>query len=340
MNSIARKVFAAMILSFLATASLALYSALAVAYVYRWRGVTRYATFAQYIRKSWPVFAPLNCVLYMTTRGWARKPVLAAACVPNLSVLRDNWEVIREEALVLRSTGAFDAATAAGSAGYYDVGFRSFFKRGWSKFYLKWYGTTHLSAQLACPKTVALLDRVPEVQGAMFSILPAGAELSLHSDPMACSLRYHLGLETPNSERCGIEVDGIPCTWHDGQDFIFDETYPHQARNSTEGARLILMCDVARPLNAFGRAFNAAYRVLAGCAVVPNTRDDRRGMISALFATIEPLRERGARLKRAHRGRYKAVQYPAIAALLAVPLAAAYAVLRWIEVALLAFFLR
>ncbi|MDP3137952.1 MAG: hypothetical protein Q8N17_16660, partial [Burkholderiaceae bacterium] len=64
--------------SLLAMGFVAAVSAGSVAYVYRWRGTARYASFAQYMRKSWPVFAPLNCLMYMSTRAWARKPVLDA----------------------------------------------------------------------------------------------------------------------------------------------------------------------------------------------------------------------------------------------------------------------
>lgn len=321
----------AMNFSIVALAGVLVYAVLSIAYVYRWRGRTRYASLTQYLRKSWPIFAPLNCVLYMNTLPWARGPVLEAASVPNLSLLRDNWEVIRDEALALRSEGAFEKAKAAGSAGSYDVGFRTFFKRGWSKFYLQWYGTTHRSAQRSCPQTVALLNRIPEVKGAMFTILPPGGELTLHADPLACSLRYHLGLQTPNADACMIEVDGVRLSWRDGQDFIFDETYPHQAHNGTDENRLILMCDVARPLNPFGRAFNAVYRLLAGGTLVPNTEEDKRGPVSAIFATLAPVRARSLELKRTNPRRYKALKHLTNATLLCLVLAAVFGLFRLAE---------
>ena len=307
-----------------ALAGILVYSALSVAYVYRWRGRTRYASFTQYFRKSWPIFAPLNCILYMTTRRAARGPVLTGEALPNLSILRDNWQVIRDEALAIRSDGAFEAAKAPGSPGAYDVGFRTFFKRGWSKFYLKWYGSTHRSAQRTCPRTVALLKRVPEVKGAMFAILPAGSELTLHADPLACSLRYHLGLQTPNSDQCLIDIDGVQMSWRDGQDFIFDETYPHWAHNGTDTSRLILMCDVARPLNLFGRLFNAGYGLLAGGTLVPNAEEDRRGLFSTVFAAIAPIQARTRELKQTNLARYKLLKHTVNAILLILVLALLY----------------
>ena len=320
-----------------ALAGILVYSALSVAYVYRWRGRTRYASFTQYFRKSWPIFAPLNCILYMTTRRAARGPVLTGEALPNLSILRDNWQVIRDEALAIRSDGAFEAAKAPGSPGAYDVGFRTFFKRGWSKLYLKWYGSTHRSAQRTCPRTVALLKQVPEVKGAMFAILPAGSELTLHADPLACSLRYHLGLQTPNSDQCLIDIDGVQVSWRDGQDFIFDETYPHWAHNGTDASRLILMCDVARPLNLFGRVFNAVYGLLAGGTLVPNTEEDRRGLFSAVFAAIAPIQTRTRELKRTNVARYKLLKHTINAILLILVLALLYGLFQLVEAVVRAF---
>jgi len=302
-----------------------LYSILSVVYVYKWRGQARYVSLSQYLRKSWPVFAPLNCLLYMATRAEARKPVVDAAYLKNINVLRDNWQIIKDEALALQATGAFEAIKTPGSVGYYDVGFRTFYKRGWSKFYLMWYGTTHNSAQRLCPQTVALLKQVPGIQGAMFSILPPGSELSLHADPMASSLRYHLGLDTPNSTNCYINVDGINCSWYNGQDFIFDETYPHHAKNNTDVSRLILMCDVERPMNGFGRAFNLLYRFLIKGTLVPNTAEDKRGVFSALFAAIAPLRQSTLKLRTERRRLYNALKLTLNTSLLAVLFAILFA---------------
>jgi beta-hydroxylase len=304
-------------LSLFIIALVLLYSITCVIYVYRWRGQARYPSLSQYLRKSWPVFAPLNCLLYMATKAAARKAVLDADYLKNIAVLRDNWLIIKEEALALQATGAFEAIKTPGSVGYYDVGFRTFYKRGWSKFYLMWYGTTHNSAKRLCPQTLALLKQVPGIQGAMFSVLPPGSELSLHSDPMASSLRYHLGLDTPNSADCFINVDGIQCSWHNGQDFVFDETYPHYAKNNTEASRLILMCDVERPMNSFGRLFNLLYRFLIKGTLVPNTTEDKTGVFSALFASLAPLSKSAQKLRSERRQLYKLLKLTLNTSLLA-----------------------
>ena len=138
--------------------------ALAVAsivYVYRFRGEARYESLTEYFRKGWPIFSPLNCALYMTTLPRGSKAVLDPADFPELDLLRQNWQAIRDEGMELLRQNYFDATKRPGTAGYYDVGFRSFFKYGWSHFYVRWYGYTHHSARRLCPRTVAILRRVP-----------------------------------------------------------------------------------------------------------------------------------------------------------------------------------
>ena len=76
------------------------------------------------------------------------------------------------------------------------------------------------------------------------------------------------------------------------------------------------MCDVARPLNVFGRVFNAGYRRLAAGTLVPNTEEDRRGFVSALFASLAPISGRIRALKQTDVRRYKLIKHSVNAALL------------------------
>ncbi|PAU78739.1 hypothetical protein CK501_13725 [Halovibrio salipaludis] len=41
-------------------------------YVYRFRGQERYKSVGEYWRKGWPIFSPLNCLLYLFTEKRAR----------------------------------------------------------------------------------------------------------------------------------------------------------------------------------------------------------------------------------------------------------------------------
>lgn len=283
--------------------------AASLVYVYRYRGNTRYATFREFFRKGWPIFSPLNCLLYLTTQTRGSGAIMHVQRFPELELLKDHWETIREEAVALQSQHYFEMTKRPGTPAYYDVGFRTFFKNGWSRFYLNWYGYTHPSALALCPKTVALLARVPSLNGAMFALLPPGSQLSRHADPMACSLRYHLGLATPNSDDCFINIDGQDRSWRDGEVLMFDETYLHYARNDTNQPRLILMCDIDRPTNVLGSLVNFFYKALPKLSVVPNTDIDRRGFANRVFSSLAPLLGRSKALKQTNRPLYLTLKY-------------------------------
>lgn len=283
--------------------------AAAIVYVYRFRGEARYKSLTEYFRKGWPIFSPFNCLLYMTTRARGSKAVLNPAEFPELDLLRENWQTIREEGLDLVRQSYFDATKRPGTASYYDVGFRTFFKYGWSRFYLNWYGYTHHSARRLCPKTVEILRKVPMVHGAMFAYLPGRSQLSRHADPIAISLRYHLGLATPNSDACFINVDGRDQSWRDGEVIMFDETYLHYVRNDTDADRLILMCDIKRPLNPLGALFNFFYQGVTRASVVPNTPEDQRGLANRIFAGVAPALARSKALKSTNRPLYLALKW-------------------------------
>jgi beta-hydroxylase len=280
-----------------------------IVYVYRLRGEARYNSLTEYFRKGWPIFSPFNCVLYMTTLSRGSKAILDPAEFPELDLLRQNWQTIREEGLELVRQNYIDAAKRPGTAGYYDVGFRTFFKNGWSRFYLNWYGYTHHSAKRLCPRTVELLRKVPTVRGAMFAFLPRRSQLTRHADPIAISLRYHLGLATPNSDACFINVNGRDQSWRDGEVIMFDETYLHYVRNDTDCDRLILMCDIQRPLNPLGALFNYFYQGVTRASVVPNTPEDHRGLANRIFAGLAPLLRRSQALKEKNRPLYLVVKW-------------------------------
>lgn len=280
-----------------------------ITYVYLYRGKARYENLGEYLRKGWPIFSPLNCLLYMFTQSKARHPIINLDNFHELDEIQNNWEVIREEVVNLYRQRYFELTKKPGSEAFYDIGFRTFFKYGWSRFYLKWYGYTHDSAKKLCPNTVRILEQIPSVNGAMFSILPVNGQLTRHLDPLACSLRYHLGLDTPNSDDCFINVDGVSYSWRNGKALLFDETYPHYARNDSDQYRLILMCDVERPMNFLGRFINFFYKGLMRMTVVPNIEGDKRGFANILFSGLAPVNQKLKALKQTNKKLYLLIKY-------------------------------
>ena len=258
--------------------------------------------------------APINVVMYLFSKVPTTPFLDPGKEFPQLEPLRQNWTVIRDEALALR-----DAQHIAASSSFNDAGFNSFFRRGWKRFYLRWYGPAHPSARQLCPRTVALIESIPDVRAAMFAQLPPGSELRPHRDPFAGSLRLHLGLSTPNDDRCYIEVDGVTKSWRDGEWMMFDETYIHHAHNDSEQDRVILFCDIARPLRfglptLFNRA--VASTLLAGGAS-PNLPGDPTGGVNKAFGGLYKVRLKAKALRAKSAFAYHAIKWGLVAAVIA-----------------------
>lgn len=254
--------------------------------------------------------APINMFMTGLSRLPAKQPYFDTNTFPELQKLTDNWEVIREEALRLQ--GHIKAAEVQN-----DAGFNTFFKRGWKRFYLKWYSEAHPSARELCPITTQLLNEIPSVKAAMFAELPAGSYLGKHRDPYAGSVRYHLGLSTPNDDRCFIEVDRERHSWRDGQAVIFDETYVHWAENKSDQTRIILFCDIERPMKwKWAQAVNHWIGAgLMSAASSPNDAKDRTGALNRIFKYVYALRDAGQGLKKRSRKTYYTLKYLVIAAI-------------------------
>lgn len=257
--------------------------------------------------------APLNIFMYLFSKV-PTTPYLSTERFKDLKMLEDNWEMIRDEAIALRNLEKIQAAQRND-----DAGFNSFFKEGWKRFYLKWYDAKHPSAEKFCPKTVALLSQIKCVKAAMFAELPPGGKLNPHRDPFAGSLRYHLGLLTPNDDRCFIEVNQQRYSWRDGQGVMFDETYVHSAYNNADSNRIVLFCDVERPMRyRWTTAINRWLgRHLMSAAASPNETGDETGGINKLFRFVWMAGQYRRRLKAFSKPLYLCVKFGLIAGVIA-----------------------
>ncbi|HWE02726.1 MAG TPA: aspartyl/asparaginyl beta-hydroxylase domain-containing protein [Tepidisphaeraceae bacterium] len=282
------------------------------AYVH-FRGKVRHKFMRQLSDHS-TFLAPYNLFVYLFSKV-PNTPMLDIKGFPELLALRDNWEIIRDEAKRLYEEGHIKKSETNS-----DIAFNSFFKRGWKRFYLKWYDDVLPSAAELCPKTVELVKSIPSVNAALFALLPPRSKLGAHRDPFAGSIRYHLGLMTPNSDDCRIYIDGDPYSWRDGQDVLFDETYIHSVRNDTDEVRVILFCDVARPMRTgFARLINGfVINRLVKATSAQNASTEKIGVVNRVSKYVFGIREVSERLKKKNRALAKALNYVATAAVVAL----------------------
>jgi beta-hydroxylase len=276
------------------------------------RGRTRLG-FRRQLGDHSTITAPYNLLVYLHSRV-PNQAFLDLGRFPDLHGLADHWAVFREEALRLATEARIGVSTADN-----DIGFHTFFRRGWKRFYLMWYGEPLPSARTCCPRTLALLAEVPAIRGAMFALLPPGGRLGRHRDPFAGSLRYHLGLATPNDDACWIEVDGERRSWRDGQAMLFDETFVHEALNDTTAPRLILLCDVERPLiGAMARINRWVSRHVMGASATQNEPGEPIGALNRFYARVARVQKAGRALKARNRRLYYAIKHTLTLAVLAL----------------------
>ncbi len=259
------------------------------------------------------LLAPYNVLMYACSRV-PTTPYLDAASFPEIARLTGEWQTIRAEALALLDEGYIRAPRD-----HIDIGFHSFFKGGYTRFYLKWYDAPPPSAVELCPKTVALIESIPSISAAMFAVLPPGGKIGAHRDPYAGSIRCHLGLVTPNDPACRIIVDGVPYHWKDGEAVLFDETYVHHAENATDVSRLILFCDIERPLAPRPVAWlnHAVRTAVMRAAQTENLPGEKIGLLNRIFRHAYRARLFFKRIKERSRFVYYALKWALIGGIVA-----------------------
>ncbi|HVS15804.1 MAG TPA: aspartyl/asparaginyl beta-hydroxylase domain-containing protein [Thermoanaerobaculia bacterium] len=282
---------------------------LSVLYIH-FRGKVR-LRFARQFTEHSGILAPYNSLMYLFS-AVPKDPILPTGDFPELAPLRVNWQVIRDEAKAL-----WEGDRIRPSDRHDDLAFMAFYKRGWKRFYLKWYDDPMPSAAVACPRTVDLVQSIPSVKSAAFTLLPPGSVLGKHRDPFAGSLRYHLGLITPNSDQCSIWVDGVQHSWRDGQDVVFDETYVHWAENHTDHTRIILFCDLTRPLHTpFVRGLNSLMaRFVIKATKSANEEGEKVGLLNRITPVLYGVKAKLEAFKRRRRRAYYGAKWLFIGAL-------------------------
>lgn len=132
----------------------------------------------------------------------------------------------------------------------------------WKTFFLYGYGYRMDRHCDMCPETTRLVEAIPGMFTAFFSVLAPGKHIPPHRGPYKGVLRCHLGLMVPEpNEKCWIEVGGERAHWREGHCLVFDDTYKHQVQNNTDGMRVVLFIDVLRPLRFPGSLLN---RIMLG----------------------------------------------------------------------------
>ncbi len=122
------------------------------------------------------------------------------------------------------------------------------FENHWNLFPFVAPGREFPKNQAVCPKTTALLKRIPGLTMGVFSWLRPQSEIKAHVGFTDVVLRSHLALKVPREGqdfafRCGTTTR----KWEEGKVMVFDDMHNHEAWNHTDEERVVLMIDFLRP---------------------------------------------------------------------------------------------
>ena len=99
------------------------------------------------------------------------------------------------------------------------------------------------------PNTVKLLECIPGLQSAWFSVIAPGYHVPKHKGITRGILRSHLGLSIPNNPKeCFMDVGNDRICWEQGKVVVFDDSFEHEVWNNTDQERIVLLFDFDRPI--------------------------------------------------------------------------------------------
>jgi hypothetical protein len=141
----------------------------------------------------------------------------------------------------------------------------------WGAFFLIKDGVEIAENAARCPLTLAALRHLPlcridgRTPSVLFSLLRPGARIPPHHGFTNARLIGHLPLIVPPG--CALRVGNETRVWHEGELMLFDDSIEHEAWNSSNEPRVVLIFDVWRP----------------------ELSDTERGLVAAMLEAIDQL---------------------------------------------------
>ena len=161
-------------------------------------------------------------------------------------MLEENWQLIKDELdVILQYTDNLPRFQDISP----DQGRNISRDNLWKTFFLYGFGVKMHQSCSYCPQTTKIIEQIPGMKTAFFSILLPGKHIPEHRGPFNGVLRCHLALKVPQAkDQCAIRVEEELYHWSEGKAVIFDDSYPHEAWNRTDEVRVVLFLDIVRPV--------------------------------------------------------------------------------------------
>lgn len=186
-------------------------------------------------------------------------PVLDVRTFAWTAELRARWQAIRAEAEQVALIGGAAPSLATISPDHRAIAEVN----KWKSFFLWGYGYPIDDNLARCPQTRAVIDRIPGLATAFFSILAPGTHIPAHRGVSKGLITCHLGLIVPRDGDVRMRVDDRVVRWAEGETLVFDDTYDHEVWNDTAGTRVVLLIQFERPLRRPGKWFAGLFLGIA-----------------------------------------------------------------------------
>ncbi len=178
-------------------------------------------------------------------------PVLDARDFAWTQALRDNWQAIRDEAEQVALVGNAAPSLATISPDHRGIAEVDM----WRSYFLYGYGYAIEDNLARCPRTARVVEQIPGLNSAFFSILAPGTHIPDHRGVTKGLITCHLGLIVPEDGDVRMRVHDQIVRWAEGETLVFDDTYRHEVWNDTGGTRVVLLIQFERPLKQPGKWF-------------------------------------------------------------------------------------
>ena len=193
-------------------------------------------------------------------RGLFDRLIASSSLVPNepvidvrtfawTALLRAHWRDIRDEAIAVALPGEASPSLATISPDHRAIAAPNM----WRSFFLWGYSYPIHDNLAQCPKTAAIVARIPRLNSAFFSILAPGTHIPAHRGVTKGLITCHLGLIVPRDGDVRMRVGDRTMRWAEGETLVFDDTYDHEVWNDTAGTRVVLLIQFERPLRRPGK---------------------------------------------------------------------------------------
>ncbi|RDE06134.1 aspartyl/asparaginyl beta-hydroxylase domain-containing protein [Sphingomonas aracearum] len=185
--------------------------------------------------------------------------------------LRKNWQAVRDEAIRVALQGERSPSLATISPDHRSIAEVN----KWRSFFLWGYSFPIEDNLAQCPQTARIVEQIPGLNSAFFSILAPGTHIPAHRGVTKGLITCHLGLIVPRDGDVRMRVDDRIVRWAEGETLVFDDTYDHEVWNDTVGTRVVLLIQFERPLKQPGRWIADMFlKVVRRSAFVQEARDN------------------------------------------------------------------